>query len=265
MLLQHWRANVDLQIVVDVDACARYMAKYIAKAEPRSQPATAILKTCVDRLQNTDQASSALKKAMIKVAGDRDVGAQKTAHLLLQEPLYRCTYSFVGVSLDGNRRINHEDGRHVGNEALDQSLMNLYSQRAKWEETYPGISALNFMEFATKYCISKAGLKPQSTDVVVRAFPSFSSNPAGKNYLLYCKYQLIKYKPWSDTPKNAWDGEEDSNSIFTRVYNAFLATEYAQQHVPKASVEIENAQRHHSSMEQEDETPQPAQEETCEE
>ena len=36
VMLQHWRANVDLQIVVDVDACARYMAKYIAKGEPRS-------------------------------------------------------------------------------------------------------------------------------------------------------------------------------------------------------------------------------------
>lgn len=26
--LQHWRANVDLQLIVDVEACARYMAKY---------------------------------------------------------------------------------------------------------------------------------------------------------------------------------------------------------------------------------------------
>ena len=27
-MLQYWRANVDLQIIVDVEACARYMAKY---------------------------------------------------------------------------------------------------------------------------------------------------------------------------------------------------------------------------------------------
>ena len=106
MMLQHWRANVDLQVVVDVDVCARYMAKYVSKSEPRSKPATGILKDCVDRLQDTDQAASALKKAMIQVAGERDMGAQETAHLLLQEPLYRCTYSFVPVSLDGNRRIN---------------------------------------------------------------------------------------------------------------------------------------------------------------
>lgn len=38
VMLQHWRANVDLQIIVDVQACARYMSKYAAKGEPKSQP-----------------------------------------------------------------------------------------------------------------------------------------------------------------------------------------------------------------------------------
>ena len=31
VMLQHWRANVDLQIIVDAQACARYMAKYASK------------------------------------------------------------------------------------------------------------------------------------------------------------------------------------------------------------------------------------------
>ena len=188
-MLRHWRANVDLQVVVDVDACARYTAKYVSKSEPRSKPVTRILKECMDRLQDTDQAASALMKAMIQVPGEYDMGAQETAHLLLQEPLYRCTYSFVPVSLDGNRRINHE---HLNSEALDESLINLYAQRAKWERRFTGISELNFMQFAIKYCNSKDGPKPRPTDVVIRAFPFFSPNPAGKNYPLYCKYRLIK-------------------------------------------------------------------------
>ena len=29
---QNWRANVDLQVIIDVKACARYMAKYATKA-----------------------------------------------------------------------------------------------------------------------------------------------------------------------------------------------------------------------------------------
>ena len=67
------------------------------------------------------------------------------------------------------------------------------------------------MEFAIKYCNSKDGPKPRPTDVVIRAFLSFSPNPAGKNYPLYCKYQLIKYKPWIGTSANAWGDVEESD------------------------------------------------------
>ena len=31
LLLQHWQANVDIQMIVDVEACACYKAKYAAK------------------------------------------------------------------------------------------------------------------------------------------------------------------------------------------------------------------------------------------
>ena len=267
VMLQHWRANVDLQIVVDVDACARYMAKYIAKGEPRSEPATGILKTCVDRLQDTDQASSALKKSMIKVAGDRDMGAQETAHLLLQEPLYHCTYSFVTVSLDESRKINHKQGKEdsESGEVLDPSILSLYSKREQWEEQFPGISNLNFMEFASEYYLINHQPKARSKEVVIRAYPSFSSNPAGKNYSLYCKYQLIKYKPWSGVPANAWDGEEECSDVFTRAYSVFLSTEYAQQHIPKFAAEIESAQHYLAIAEPDDDEPPPPVEEACEE
>ena len=43
-------------------------------------------------------ASSALRRAMIQVAGERDMGSQETAHMLLGKPLYSYTYSFLCVS-----------------------------------------------------------------------------------------------------------------------------------------------------------------------
>ena len=106
VMSQHWRANVDLQVIVDTDKCIRYMAKYAPKGEPRSQSASEILTACVNRLDNTDMASSALRRAMIQVAGERDIGSQETAHMLLGKPLYSCTYSFLCVSLDGSLRIS---------------------------------------------------------------------------------------------------------------------------------------------------------------
>ena len=62
VMLQHWRANVDLQAIVDTDQCMRYMAKYATKGDPRSQSASEILTACVNRLENTDMASSALRR-----------------------------------------------------------------------------------------------------------------------------------------------------------------------------------------------------------
>ena len=76
-MLQHWTANVDLQAIIDTDQCIRYMAKYAAKGELKSQSASEILSVCVNRLIDTDMASSALRRAMIQVVGERDIGSQK--------------------------------------------------------------------------------------------------------------------------------------------------------------------------------------------
>ena len=75
------------------------MAKYATKSEPRSQSASEILSLYVNKPSNTDMATSALRGTMIRViAGERDLGRQETAHLLLGKPLYSSTYSFLCVS-----------------------------------------------------------------------------------------------------------------------------------------------------------------------
>ena len=57
VMLENCRANVDLQVIVDRNACARYMAKYAAKGKPRSKQASEILGSCISRLQDNDQVS----------------------------------------------------------------------------------------------------------------------------------------------------------------------------------------------------------------
>lgn len=77
------------------------MTKYTTKGERRSHSASEILTACINRLDNTDMASSALRRAMIQVAGEHDIGSEETAYMLLRKPLYSCSYSFLCVSLDG--------------------------------------------------------------------------------------------------------------------------------------------------------------------
>ena len=62
-MLENWRANVDLQVIVDEKACARYMAKYAAKGEPRLKSASEILKLSVSSLQNDDQSLFGLQES----------------------------------------------------------------------------------------------------------------------------------------------------------------------------------------------------------
>ena len=112
-MLKYWRANVYLQAIVDMDQCFRYIAKYETKGEPRLQPVTEILNTAIRRLRHTDAASSALRRAMTQVAGERDNGSQETAHMLLGKPLYSCTYSFLCISLDGSQRVRGREEEEV--------------------------------------------------------------------------------------------------------------------------------------------------------
>ncbi len=53
--------------------------------------------------------------------------------------------------------------------------------------------------------------------VVTKFTPKLSCDPAGKQYAEYCRYALIKYRPWEGSILNAW-GENAINEWY-----AFLA------------------------------------------
>ncbi|CAH3124339.1 unnamed protein product, partial [Porites lobata] len=129
---------------------------------------------------NTDMASSALRRAMIQVAGERDIGSQ-TARMLLGKPLYSCTYSFLCVSLDGSRRVRtgDEDDENQGDQALDPSVLDHYATRANWQENNPEILNLNLVQFASAYHVTKRKPKHRKQEVIIRTFPIFSPNPSG--------------------------------------------------------------------------------------
>ena len=206
------------------------MAKYATKGEPRSQPASEILSACINRLHNTDIASSALRRAMIEVAGERDLGSQETAHMLLRKPLYSCTYSSLCVSLDGSRRVRtvDEDDANQGDQALDPSVLDHYATPANWQENNPEIFNLNLLQFASAYYVTKGELKHhKQEELIIRTFPIFSPKPSGYNYGNYCKCALIKYKPWSGDVNSAWDGIEDCRENHIQCYHAFLSSESA--------------------------------------
>ena len=239
VMLENWRANVDLQVIVDENACARYMTKYAAKGEPRSKSASEILKLSVSSLRNDDQVSSAIKKTMIQVAGDRDMAAQETAHMLLSLPLVGCTYSFITICLENSRKVNLDAEAEAG-DVLQKSVLQEYGERTTVKSRYTGLSQLNLMQYVSQYSKYRGELTKRTNPYIVRTFPKISSNPKGPDFERYCKYQLIKFKPWEGEPSNAWNNEAESNEMFINMYDYFLLTaENAEDHVIQYSKEKE--------------------------
>ena len=80
-MLRHWRANVDLQIIVDVTACSRYLSKYVAKSEPRSMPASEIYSKCVSSINPSisDPTKTVIRKCLIQSSG-KGISALRKQH-----------------------------------------------------------------------------------------------------------------------------------------------------------------------------------------
>ena len=73
---------------------------------------------------------SAFKKTMIQVVGERDFGAQETAHILQSLPLYSCTFNFVTLSLDGGRQIR-TDTQTSDDNSTKPSILETYMNRVQ--------------------------------------------------------------------------------------------------------------------------------------
>ncbi len=91
---------------------------------------------------------------MIQVAGDRDMAAQETAHMLLSLPLVGCSFRFVTVCLENSRKVILDE-ENQGDEVLQKSVLQDYGERATLSSRYTGLSQLNLMQYVSQYSKSE--------------------------------------------------------------------------------------------------------------
>ena len=244
--LQGWRANCDIQVVIDHYACVEYLTKYAAKGEPKSQSMNQLFKAILQNgsSENSD-AKKAIKKLAMKALGERDFSAQETMHLLMSLKLHSCSFKVIPVSLTGSRKVRKQtDGDSIlENEGLDvsteSSLLDAYAHRENYDES-PELDSMNLAQFANKYKVFKSQLVTLPDNVVPRIFPTYSPNPAGANFALYCKFQLLRYKPWKHSQNNVWGCEDPSDETLISAWHEFLQTPYAQRNVPDWVDKLQN-------------------------
>ena len=103
--LSAWCANVDMQYCASRHKVIEYCAKYATKSEPRSQPMKEIFAKIVRSLKDDNTSLKAVQKLLINSVGERDYSAQETCHLLLQLPMFKASWDFIVLSLDGSRAV----------------------------------------------------------------------------------------------------------------------------------------------------------------
>ena len=100
LVLLGWRANVDLQPVLDREAAIAYISKYVSKPEVLSTSYhTALTEFCTCLLQDSP-VEHAAQWLFARMAADRDISTQKAVHLLLGDNLVGCSHSHINQSLE---------------------------------------------------------------------------------------------------------------------------------------------------------------------
>jgi len=231
--LESWMANMDFRLVVDIGKVMEYLTKYVTKPEKTLTRGMDFIVRSIMRanvIERTDTLTT-LRKVMGKLLGSRMISKQETCHLLNFLPLVSCSHRFLTINLKkisnlvdiGTERPNEET-----NEATISSIVDMYAKRhlesSYHVNTLPylddlDIDAMTFDAFVRLFYVGKKQsfknliiphAKPNYVPVY---FPVFTCDPLSPNFHEYCKYFLVKYKPWKNNVSDAWNDLSDSIEI----------------------------------------------------
>ena len=235
--LQGWRANTDIQPIIDYTACLEYLAKYASKPEKLSDVVRDAFVHVVDNLKGTEHIKSVIQKLMMKSVGERDFSAQEVMHSIMSLKLVSSAFQVLNVSLDGSRKIKVKSA-YVETEP---SLLDNYANRRNIKGCSKEILECNFVNFVANFTIVKNEIKRRPKVDIVRAFPSPYCSPKSSQYPMFCKYQLLKLKPWYYQRSDAWDNnDEEDGDMFCEKWNEYLQSDIGQSLVPNWRRELNN-------------------------
>ncbi|XP_066914869.1 uncharacterized protein [Clytia hemisphaerica] len=246
--LQSWRANCDIQIILDHNACLNYIAKYASKAEKISDVAKEAFTSVIGNLSGKETSGNIFRKLIIKSVGERDFSAQEVMHQIMSLKLHCSSFDVVSCSLEGSRQMKIDnDGVETKTSFLDD-----YASRYVYEDNE--IRQSNLIDFVSNWKISAKDKKIQKRKkaVVVRTFPNYSPNPKSDSYPLFCKFQLIKYKPWNDSVDSLWEGLQATNETYCQKWKEFINSSLGRELVPNWKRHYINANNFEYQVEDEE-------------
>ena len=261
MQLLGWRANVDIQLVINRFVCLTYMLKYTSKAEKESKGLKDLMRKVITETKPSMDSTTAnlVRRMMIKACGNRDYGPLEVSHHINSIPLHKSTVKVEKLNLDGFRKIPIKHVNKTMKEKkeikMEAGLMDFYSKRREYKTQLkdPQIMDLNLIEFCHKYSIKRKDntLVNRDKEVVFRIFPNPSLNPLSHLYGDYCKFSLIKYKPWEKNIKFAWGTLVERDEILIKAWEHFLKSELGKSKIPDFGEKLTDIRRFISQMKKE--------------
>lgn len=134
----------------------------------------------------------------------------------------------VNLSLENSRRLNVNSSGYL---EVEPSLLEKYAKREQYLDKYPNIELMNFnlTEFATHFESLKTTIRARQNpkDVAIRFFQNYSPNPQNDTYPLFCKFRLLRYKPWQDAPESVFEDYENNEDGWVQAWQDFLRSDAA--------------------------------------
>ena len=237
--MQVWGANMDWQLILDPGMVIDYMTKYVTKNDMSSNAACGrLMKSLFHKTVQTEGRSvqSFLRRTMSKLLGERMMSKQESCHLMLGIPIVYCSHKQINIDLRNESRqvvvassssdpATSNDASNVTPNAetdnvIVMSTIDAYGIRmdqSKWktENEFSAnaniLQEISLLEFCSNFKVLSKGLfknkiTKDNTKIVINFYPSLSSSQLDdKVYTQYCKYALMKYRPWTGSSKNAWN------------------------------------------------------------
>ena len=111
-----------------------------------------------------------------------------------------------------------------------ESIVDVYAERltrAEEKEELGPLETMSLLTFGQFYKVWRGNVSIKSKKAVVKTTPRFSSNLASPKYWLYCKYSLMKFKPWRGNFLRSLGIEEEQEdevlpSLYINVWKEFV-------------------------------------------
>jgi hypothetical protein len=257
--LRIWRANTDTSLIHCLRRVLKYIAKYASKPEKKSNPTLDSFKKILAKADpNTTTTRSVLIQTMQAVLSERDISTYEAVHQLLGFKLHATNITVLNLSLESGRLIERDLATNTTN--LVNNMMDTYKKRLEYSTplNVDAVSAMNFVEFSVLYDHKFSSYNGQQTlrlrggnpnHYALRIYQEYRSSPKQSNqqYGKYCKYQLLRYKPFIESFSNCLGEGLDIDDFdeWINQWKLFLSSPLGQEKVPEWSIAIDNAQAYY--------------------